>query len=370
MGIASKDLQDIVEIGRIALECDDLVEIRREVLKYLKSAFDIEKSNFWMFRQYPYPHIDLNDVVYDDIEDEFITRYVRYYRKMDPYNRVINTNNGSVWSLNSQKLKGFTKGEYYNDFLSPQKIHHQLSVWLCARGKLLAVLGMYRPKCSRPFSAREHSKAQTMAKYVSAGLERAILNQKVKKVEDVINAVCPDLPYNWVMVLDECLEPIYINGEGLKGVLGAEVEAAEKTGVYPHLPQPLEAKCREFSEAARKSTDPITQAVITCDNGVCGEGISANIRSVRSSEDSRLLFVVVGDARAKSLEALKKSGLSRREMEVAGLICDGLKNRDIGEKLFISEYTVENHLRSIYQKMEVSNRTSLVSRITFARDER
>jgi len=83
-----------------------------------------------------------------------------------------------------------------------------------------------------------------------------------------------------------------------------------------------------------------------------------------------LLFVVVGDARAKSSEALKKSGLSRREMEIAGLICDGLKNREIGEKLFISEYTVENHLRSIYQKMDVSNRTSLVNRITFARNER
>jgi DNA-binding NarL/FixJ family response regulator len=56
-------------------------------------------------------------------------------------------------------------------------------------------------------------------------------------------------------------------------------------------------------------------------------------------------------------------------MEIAGLICDGLKNREIGEKLFISEYTVENHLRSIYQKMDVSNRTSLVNRITFARNE-
>jgi len=368
MGMASKDLQDIVEIGRIALECDGLVEIRQEVLKCLKSAFGIEKSNFWMFRQYPYPHIDLNDVVYDDIEDEFITRYVRYYRKMDPYNRVISANR-SVCSLNSQELKGFTKGEYYNDFLSPQKIHHQLSVCLWAHGKLLAVLGMYRPKCSRPFSAREHSKAQAMAKYISSGLERAILNQKVKKVEGVINAVCPDLPYNWVIVLDECLEPIYINGEGLKGVLGAEIEAAQKTGVYPHLPEPLEAKCREFSEAARKSADPVRHAVINCENGVSGQGISANIRSVRS-EDSRLLFVVVGDARAKSSEALKKSGLSRREMEIAGLICDGLKNREIGEKLFISEYTVENHLRSIYQKMDVSNRTSLVNRITFAKNER
>ncbi|MBP7526452.1 MAG: response regulator transcription factor [Syntrophorhabdaceae bacterium] len=208
-----------------------------------------------------------------------------------------------------------------------------------------------------------------MAKYVSAGLERAILNQKVKKVEDVINAVCPDLPYNWVIVLDECLEPIYINGEGLRGVLGAEIEVAQKTGVYPHLPEPLEAKCREFSEAARKSTDPMRHAVINCENGVSGQGISANIRSVRS-EDSRLLFVVVGDARTKPSEALKKSGLSRREMEIAGLICEGLKNREIGEKLFISEYTVENHLRSIYQKMDVSNRTSLVNRITFARNER
>ena len=60
---------------------------------------------------------------------------------------------------------------------------------------------------------------------------------------------------------------------------------------------------------------------------------------------------------------LDKLRITRREQEVIDLICEGLKNSEIGEKLFISEYTVENHLRSIYEKMNVKNRINLVRKV-------
>lgn len=368
MGNTSKDFLDVIEIGRIALECDSLVEIRQEVIKRVASAFGVEKSNFWMYRQYPFPHLDLNDVVYEDIDEEDIRRFVRYYHKMDPYNNYVGVE-GGVYSLSSQELQELTKGEYYNEFLVPQNIHYQLSVYFRAHGTLLGVMGMYRAKSTGAFSPRELNKARVMANFVSAGLERAVLNQKVKKVEDVISAVCPDLPYNWVMVLDERLDPIYVNPEALKAMSGVEVNTAVNGHAYSVLPEELSVKFREFSEAAKKSRDPEKQAVIRYGNGAGGKDMSANIRWTRSQRDSQLMFVVAGKERTISPAAFKRFGLSRREAEIAGLICDGLKNKEIGEKLFISEYTVENHLRSIYRKMNVCNRTSLVHRLTFSREE-
>ena len=54
-------------------------------------------------------------------------------------------------------------------------------------------------------------------------------------------------------------------------------------------------------------------------------------------------------------------GLSHREVQVLGLIAEGLSNREIGTTLFISEHTAANHVRSILRKTGCANRTEAAS---------
>jgi len=54
-----------------------------------------------------------------------------------------------------------------------------------------------------------------------------------------------------------------------------------------------------------------------------------------------------------------KMEISTREMEVIGLVVQGYKNRDIADKLFISEKTVKNHLSAIFHKLGVTDRLEL-----------
>ncbi len=49
-------------------------------------------------------------------------------------------------------------------------------------------------------------------------------------------------------------------------------------------------------------------------------------------------------------------GLSQRELQVLALIAEGCSNREIGERLFISQHTAANHVRSILQKSGCANR--------------
>ncbi len=59
-------------------------------------------------------------------------------------------------------------------------------------------------------------------------------------------------------------------------------------------------------------------------------------------------------------ETLKRA-LTPRELEILRMVVDGRGNREIGERLFISEGTVKTHLRSIFEKVEVKSRMQLAA---------
>ena len=59
-------------------------------------------------------------------------------------------------------------------------------------------------------------------------------------------------------------------------------------------------------------------------------------------------------------EAAKIATLTGREREVIALIGEGLRNRQIADRLFICEGTVRNHLTTVFSKLEVSDRFELL----------
>ena len=63
--------------------------------------------------------------------------------------------------------------------------------------------------------------------------------------------------------------------------------------------------------------------------------------------------------RADDVEGAKIDALTKREHEVIALVGEGLKNAAIAERLFISEATVRNHLTSIFDKLDLSDRFEL-----------
>ncbi len=56
----------------------------------------------------------------------------------------------------------------------------------------------------------------------------------------------------------------------------------------------------------------------------------------------------------------KENSLSRREEEILTLLVDGLSNEEISSKLFISLQTVRNHIRHIYEKLQVHSKSQAV----------
>ena len=90
-----------------------------------------------------------------------------------------------------------------------------------------------------------------------------------------------------------------------------------------------------------KSIRKVYGGEIWLDKRMTGEGMKAFSKSAEG-----------GPRREKPL-------LSDREKEIVQLVAQGFRNREIGEKLFISEQTVKNHLHNIFDKLGVSDRLEL-----------
>jgi DNA-binding NarL/FixJ family response regulator len=99
------------------------------------------------------------------------------------------------------------------------------------------------------------------------------------------------------------------------------------------------------------------------------ELIVKSIRKVYAGEiwlDSHTTAAVMHQFAAQAADVSAAEGrgrehcpLSRRELEIVSLVAQGLKNKEVAGKMFISEQTVKNHLHNIFHKLGVSDRLTL-----------
>jgi DNA-binding NarL/FixJ family response regulator len=75
---------------------------------------------------------------------------------------------------------------------------------------------------------------------------------------------------------------------------------------------------------------------------------------IPASMAGRLLQDLAGSAREPDVDPL--GALSEREREVLALLAEGLRNREIADRLVISEATVKTHVRHVLEKLHFRNR--------------
>ncbi len=81
------------------------------------------------------------------------------------------------------------------------------------------------------------------------------------------------------------------------------------------------------------------------------------IQEVRVPHEVR---VPTGGPFVLDIDKLKELAITPREHEILGLIAEGLSNREIGERLFVSENTVKTHSSRLFDKLGVNRRLQAV----------
>lgn len=360
--LSDLDLKEVLQVSRVALECDDAIELTEEVLGLMERVFKTSCSNFFFSLAWA-DELDLNRVISLTISEAFLEKFRKYYYKLDPFIHFYSLKFCPTAVSTEQILPyaELTSGEYYNEFLKPQSIHSQMSIFLRNKNGLLGNFNLFRPPGGRVFTRRDRAKAELMAPYLAEALSKIRMSEKTTTQTAMIDKILLDLPYGAVVLMNEWYEPIYCS-DTAKEKLRKQCNATDGNKDC------LRYLSKVLSDHFGSQVTPVLRKRKLKLQIRRGK-LEIIVRLVRMGIPERTFFAIYlesegADAhKTREEEKLKDLGLTPRERDVVRLLSEGLKNPEIGKRLFISEYTVENHLRSIFKKMGVSNRTAATNRL-------
>lgn len=175
------------------------------------------------------------------------------------------------------------------------------------------------------------------------------------------------IPGTMIFDLDQRL--LFINREALELLPKKQLSRKAKGATQQDIPLEILGLCQRIQEGQTRPADsrpPVQNGVVL--EGETGFRYSARAFLIgRRGEEKETSHIMVLLERVTEKHSLNYEGLterfalSKREVEVVRLICEGRTNREIGEKLYISEYTVKDHIKNIMRKMDVATRNEIVA---------
>jgi len=350
--------------------------MQHNVLPDIAKMFRVERAIFFLAHS-DLRRIDPANLVTLNIDEATTSKYVQYYWRLDPVYRAAMYKRPPVFTSDDIVPRTrWLKLKYYNEFQRPQNIREELLMCLRHGANILGMVDLIRSKEEPDFDDRDISKANILAPCITAALHNAFLFSKIEQEKNTL-ATLLEHSSKGVLILDYDLRPLYCNSKGKEICLSVSNKGSEQTsGVWSgDLPIPFEiAKSCLDLKALQKSGRHFAPAHHT------------GTTFVRHNERFRIeSFLVQDTSRTPStasfvvyLENLCETThgrvervidgehrLTNREMEIIQCVCKGLTNNEIAEELFISPTTVETHVRNIFEKMGIRNRTELAAHIKF-----
>jgi LuxR family transcriptional regulator, maltose regulon positive regulatory protein len=135
----------------------------------------------------------------------------------------------------------------------------------------------------------------------------------------------------------------------------ARLALEDAVELYRSSPAPLEA-ARARIDLAR-ALEALEQPDRALEQALAASDVFEELGAAREAARAGKVIAALGGRTA----ALRRAGLTSREIEVLRLVAEGLSNRQLAERLILSEHTVHRHLANVYAKLGVSSRAAAVA---------
>jgi DNA-binding CsgD family transcriptional regulator len=324
----------IVDICRSGLSPDAL---RDGVLGRLRRAVPFDAA-FWstvdpvtlLFTR-PHQEVLEADTVPYFIQNEFLDEDVNKWT-------VLARDAGGVRTLLEATAGNMDASARYRDVFRPLGLGDELRAVLRTRGTCWGVVCLHR-ETGAPFSQDEALYVRRLAPHIAEGIRATLL------LAGAASAGGGDAPGLVVMGADGSLASITEAGERWLEELGHPDPRGNG------LPMELQALAAAGPASTRLRTRAGRWAVLHASRLSLAEGpaVAVIIQEPTPLEIAPILMLAYG--------------LTPREQVVTALVCRGLSTRELADRLHITPNTLQDHLKSIFEKTGVSSRRELAALI-------
>ncbi|HEX6710993.1 MAG TPA: helix-turn-helix transcriptional regulator [Rubrobacter sp.] len=222
-------------------------------------------------------------------------------------------------------------------------------------------LDLMRERGRPDFDAREVTLLHRIIPHLSSGLKAAVLREQASAEREAENVP-------GVLVLDDWGRVVQYT-EAAEMWLRDLGDLGDGWLEGGGLPAPVWMVVGALRRALKPETDRELNSVPCVRvQGRSGRWLTFHGTRTEASTGRRVeTMVIIEPSRPKELAWLRVSayGLSERERAVVDLVVQGASTREISQSLYISEYTVQDHLSNAFDKVGVRSRRALIKRLFF-----
>lgn len=303
------------------------------------------------------------DLIGLNIDEKMIRLYKDYYYKTDiflPQNsqKKINPLEGKEVRTNTDimTLTTFKKSEFYQDFLKKDNFYHEAAIYLTNGEYFTGGIGILRDRNDGRFTDKDLAVLSAITPYISKSFSDYLNLCQAEQDQRLLRSCIDNLPFG-IVFIDHTFSVVSNNqlaSDYCRDIQNNLPQAGKSISETLHL---------AFSNIKIEKGIPI--AVITTQ--------SDNYRFkfyplMLPDNDSNILnyyiaHIIPEDKKEEETYRKRTSefGLTARETEIVDLIAKGFNNKEIAAKLCISYNTARTHVENILNKLDITNRTAILS---------
>jgi DNA-binding CsgD family transcriptional regulator len=237
----------------------------------------------------------------------------------------------------------------FNELLAPSGIPFELRAAFVSRGRVWGAVHIARREDRHDFTAQDAAVLASVTGVIADGIRSSLRFDAAREARD---ASAPGL-----VILGPGDEVEMITPPARELMAAMESHNAGPDGTPPSPLLALAAFARSKGGSADQHGDAV--AVPTSAGWVTLHA------SLPEGSAGRRVAIVLERTSSRQSTAirLEADGVTPREREIAALLAQGLTNPEIAEALVLSPYTIQDHIKNLFEKTGVSSRQELVARI-------
>ena len=244
-----------------------------------------------------------------------------------------------------------------NEFMTPHFGYgDELRLVMRDRGQVWGAVALFRGVDEAPFDADEVELLASLSSTMSVGMRLGLLSR-------LGEPTAPGSPGPAVVVVgaDDQIRSTSVGADALLAELKISEHQTEPTGIVASL-------VGAARRVARGESDVVPRTRVRARSGMWLVLHASPLCPARGAgDDGGDVVITIDEARPPEIVPLVVAAfdLTERERAVTEKVLRGLDTKEIAASLHLSAYTVQDHLKSVFEKASVRSRRELVARVYF-----